>query len=76
MTGYQEILTDPSYFGQIVAMTAPMIGNYGINLEDNEAPKPMVQGFIVRELSQSLVTGAPVPYLSFWSKTTFPVWKG
>ncbi len=51
MTGYQEILTDPSYFGQIVAMTAPMIGNYGVNLEDNEAPSPMVRGFLVRELS-------------------------
>ncbi len=51
MTGYQEILTDPSYFGQIVTMTAPMIGNYGVNTEDNEADKPMVQGFVVRELS-------------------------
>ena len=60
MTGYQEILTDPSYFGQIVAMTAPMIGNYGINLEDNEASKPMVQGFVVRELS---------PIASNWRST-------
>ncbi|MAM91254.1 MAG: carbamoyl phosphate synthase small subunit [Opitutaceae bacterium] len=51
MTGYQEILTDPSYFGQIVTMTAPMIGNYGVNVEDNEAESPMVRGFIVRELS-------------------------
>ena len=51
MTGYQEILTDPSYFGQIVAMTAPMIGNYGITTEDNEADRPMVRGFVVRELS-------------------------
>ena len=51
MTGYQEILTDPSYFGQIVTMTAPMIGNYGITDEDNEALRPMVQGFVVRELS-------------------------
>lgn len=51
MTGYQEILTDPSYFGQIITMTAPMIGNYGITSEDNEASRPMVQGFVVRELS-------------------------
>ena len=51
MTGYQEILTDPSYFGQIVTMTAPMIGNYGITSEDNEAERPMVRGFVVRELS-------------------------
>ncbi|AHF91287.1 carbamoyl-phosphate synthase, small subunit [Opitutaceae bacterium TAV1] len=51
MTGYQEIITDPSYFGQIVTMTAPMIGNYGIANEDNEASRPMASGFVVRELS-------------------------
>jgi carbamoyl-phosphate synthase small subunit len=51
MTGYQEILTDPSYFGQIVAMTAPQIGNYGVNPEDAEAAAPKVSGFVVRELS-------------------------
>ncbi|MEG6611719.1 carbamoyl phosphate synthase small subunit [Pseudoclostridium thermosuccinogenes] len=50
MTGYQEVLTDPSYCGQIVAMTYPLIGNYGINLEDMESSKPQVRGFIVREL--------------------------
>lgn len=49
MTGYQEILTDPSYAGQIVAMTYPLIGNYGINTDDNESEKPWVKGFIVRE---------------------------
>jgi carbamoyl-phosphate synthase small subunit len=49
MTGYQEILTDPSYYGQIVTMTYPLIGNYGINLEDIESVKPHVRGFIVRE---------------------------
>lgn len=49
MTGYQEILTDPSYHGQIVTMTYPLIGNYGINLEDMESNKPQVSGFIVRE---------------------------
>jgi carbamoyl-phosphate synthase small subunit len=51
MTGYQEIITDPSYFGQIVTMTAPQIGNYGINPEDDESSGPKVAGFVVRELS-------------------------
>ncbi|MFW5882902.1 MAG: glutamine-hydrolyzing carbamoyl-phosphate synthase small subunit [Verrucomicrobiota bacterium] len=51
MTGYQEILTDPSYGGQIVTMTAPMIGNYGVNSTDVEHDKPMAYGFVVRELS-------------------------
>lgn len=49
MTGYQEILTDPSYYGQIVTMTYPLIGNYGINLDDSQSPDPKVKGFIVRE---------------------------
>jgi carbamoyl-phosphate synthase small subunit len=49
MTGYQEILTDPSYEGQLVAMTYPEIGNTGVNREDVEARKPFVRGFIVRE---------------------------
>src|SRR4029079_4450257 len=51
MTGYQEILTDPSYRGQIVTMTYPQIGNYGVNDEDLESPKPHLAGFVVRELS-------------------------
>jgi len=51
MTGYQEILTDPSYKGQIVAMTYPHIGNYGINQLDVESWRPQVSGFIIRELS-------------------------
>ncbi len=51
MTGYQEILTDPSYAGQIVTMTYPLIGNYGINREDVESKKPQVAGFIVKELA-------------------------
>lgn len=53
MTGYQEILTDPSYRGQIVAMTYPEIGNYGINREDVESGKPHLAGFIVRENSRT-----------------------
>lgn len=51
MTGYQEILTDPSYKGQIIAMTYPLIGNYGVNDEDVESNRPWAQGFVVRELS-------------------------
>jgi carbamoyl-phosphate synthase small subunit len=51
MTGYEEVLTDPSYCGQIVTMTAPQIGNTGINLEDGEAKRPALRGFVVRELS-------------------------
>ena len=49
MTGYQEILTDPSYCGQLVTMTTPHIGNYGINFEDTESKKVQVQGFIIKE---------------------------
>jgi carbamoyl-phosphate synthase small subunit len=52
MTGYQEILTDPSYAGQIVTMTYPEIGNYGVNTEDVESRRPFVEGFVVREVSQ------------------------
>ena len=49
MTGYQEVLTDPSYCGQIVVMTYPLIGNYGVNREDFEAKRSYVRGFVVRE---------------------------
>src|SRR5213076_1351946 len=52
MMGYQEVLTDPSYTGQIVTMTYPLIGNYGINHEDEESDRPRVEGFIVRELNR------------------------
>lgn len=60
MTGYQEILTDPSYFGQIVTMTAPQIGNYGVNPGDEESSGPKVSGFVVRDLS---------PITSNWQST-------
>ena len=60
MTGYQETLTDPSYFGQIVTMTSPQIGNYGTNLCDEESHGPKVSGFVVRELS---------PITSNWRST-------
>ena len=52
MTGYQEVLTDPSYAGQIVCMTYPLIGNYGVNSEDEESDRPWVEGFVVREASR------------------------
>src|SRR5512144_2540429 len=51
MTGYQEVLTDPSYAGQIVTMTAPLIGNYGTASGDAESQAPRVAGFIIREAS-------------------------
>jgi carbamoyl-phosphate synthase small subunit len=53
MTGYQEVFTDPSYRGQIVVMTATMIGNYGVNAEDPESGQPQVAGVVVRELSST-----------------------
>ncbi|MDR0842709.1 MAG: glutamine-hydrolyzing carbamoyl-phosphate synthase small subunit [Acidobacteriota bacterium] len=52
MTGYQEIITDPSYTGQIVVMTYPHIGNYGVNDEDEEASRPYAEGFVAREFSE------------------------
>lgn len=52
ITGYQEVLTDPSYAGQIVCMTYPLIGNYGVNDADSESSRPWVEGFVVREASR------------------------
>jgi hypothetical protein len=52
MTGYQEVLTDPSYRGQIVAMTYPLIGNYGVNSADAESRSVWLEGFVVKELSR------------------------
>ncbi len=52
MSGYQEILTDPSYAGQIVCMTYPLIGNYGVNEADSESRRPWAEGFVVREASR------------------------
>ena len=76
MSGYQEVFTDPSFRGQIVVMTSPMIGNYGINAEDPESTRPQISGVVVRELSGShsnwrasgdllgYLTGAQVPILA------------
>ena len=75
MTGYQEVFTDPSYRGQIVVMTTPLIGNYGINTDDPESAQPQIAGAIVRELSathsnwratgdlESWLTAAQIPIL-------------
>lgn len=52
MTGYQETLSDPSFYGQIVTLTYPLIGNYGINRDDFEAISPVIRGFVVRELEE------------------------
>ncbi|AXI09018.1 glutamine-hydrolyzing carbamoyl-phosphate synthase small subunit [Oceanobacillus sp. 143] len=52
MTGYQEVITDPSYYGQIVTMTYPLVGNYGINRDDFETVTPFIKGFVVKEVSE------------------------
>ena len=68
MTGYQEVLTDPSYAGQIVVMTYPLIGNYGINEEDVESKKVWVKGFVVKEFcrkpSNFRLTKSLIQYLN------------
>ncbi len=66
LSGYQEVFTDPSYAGQIVVMTAPMIGNYGINEEDLESARPMVAGIVVRELSQQASNWRATGKLDEW----------
>jgi len=66
MTGYQEIATDPSYAGQIVCMTYPHIGNYGINDEDGESARPWIEGMVVRELSPVTSNFRSVRSLDAW----------
>ena len=70
MSGYQEVLTDPSYAGQIVCMTYPLIGNYGVNREDAESSRPWVEGFVVREASRTAsnwrAEGSLDEYLKRW----------
>lgn len=70
MTGYQEVFTDPSYRGQIVVMTAPMIGNYGINTEDPESARPQIAGVIVRELSSTYSSWRATGDLRSWLKAS------
>jgi len=66
MTGYQEVFTDPSYRGQIVVMTAPQIGNYGVNAEDPESNAPQVAGVVVRELSDTYSNWRATGGLGAW----------
>src|SRR2546427_12295001 len=66
MSGYQEVFTDPSYRGQIVVMTAPMIGNYGVNNEDGESERAQVAGVVVRELSQDYSNWRATDGLPAW----------
>ena len=72
MTGYQEILTDPSYFGQIVTMTAVQIGNYGVNAEDAESAGPKASGFVVRELSPVVSNWRSQRWATTWHGTGSP----
>lgn len=77
MSGYQEVFTDPSYQGQIVVMTSPMIGNYGVNPEDPESPGAQVAGVIVRELSKSFSNWRAEGDLgSYLKKAKIPVLEG
>jgi carbamoyl-phosphate synthase small subunit len=77
LTGYQETFTDPSYLGQIVVMTAPMIGNYGINPDDSESEHPQVSGVVVRELSRRSSNWRSTESLDDWLGTAgIPVLQG
>ena len=77
LTGYQETFTDPSYLGQIVVMTAPMIGNYGVNTDDMESGRPQVTGVVVRELSRHPSNWRSTRSLDDWlSEAGIPVLEG
>ena len=77
MTGYQEILTDPSYKGQIVTMTYPLIGNYGVNEVDVESWRPHVAGFVIRELSPVVSNWrADLPLAEYLEKNGIPGIQG
>ncbi len=77
MTGYQEAFTDPSYLGQLLVMTAPMIGNYGVTQDDMESARPQVAGIIVRELSRrSSSWRADAPTAHWLAEHKIPVLEG
>ncbi|HTL06046.1 MAG TPA: glutamine-hydrolyzing carbamoyl-phosphate synthase small subunit, partial [Gemmatimonadales bacterium] len=77
LTGYQETFTDPSYLGQIVVMTAPMIGNYGINGEDLESARPQISGVVVRELSRTASSWRATGGLAEWlAQAGVPIIEG
>ncbi|MHB1329486.1 MAG: carbamoyl phosphate synthase small subunit, partial [Gemmatimonadales bacterium] len=77
LTGYQETFTDPSFIGQIVVMTAPMIGNYGVNEIDLESSRPQIAGIVVRELSQTHSNWRATKSLSDWlAESDIPAIEG
>ncbi|HEY2851640.1 MAG TPA: glutamine-hydrolyzing carbamoyl-phosphate synthase small subunit [Gemmatimonadaceae bacterium] len=77
MSGYQEVFTDPSYQGQIVVMTAPMIGNYGVNDSDPESARPQVAGVVMRELSKNYSSWRADGDLTSWlAANRIPVLEG
>jgi len=77
MTGYEEILTDPSYRGQVVALTCPEIGNTGINPEDEESDRVQVAGLVVRRLPSGQAVGETVSlWRSICGATRFRRWRG
>src|SRR5438046_3885325 len=77
MTGYQEVLTDPSYRGQIVAMTYPLIGNYGTNSLDQESRSPHVRGFVIEELSEAPSNWrSEMSLKEYWPKWDIPGVQG
>lgn len=67
-TGYQEVITDPSYCGQIVCMTCPLQGNYGVNPDDDESPQAFIDGFVVREVAAAASNYRSVQQLDAWLK--------
>jgi carbamoyl-phosphate synthase small subunit len=77
LSGYQEVFTDPSYLGQIVVMTAPMIGNYGVNVEDMESGAPKVAGVVVREMARRPSNWRATRALDEWlAEFRIPVLEG
>lgn len=77
LTGYQETFTDPSYLGQIVVMTAPMIGNYGVNGSDVESDRPQISGVVVRELTRAPSNWRATGSLAEWlDASAIPVIEG
>ncbi|HKW11884.1 MAG TPA: glutamine-hydrolyzing carbamoyl-phosphate synthase small subunit [Gemmatimonadaceae bacterium] len=77
MSGYQEVFTDPSYRGQIVVMTAPMVGNYGVNNEDPESSQPQIAGVVMRELSKNYSSWRAEGDLGDWLRDKqIPVLEG
>jgi carbamoyl-phosphate synthase small subunit len=77
MSGYQEVFTDPSYRGQIVVMTAPMIGNYGVNDSDPESARPQVAGVVMRELSKNFSSWRADGELGAWlTENRIPLLEG